>query len=85
MLDMLVHTVYLNIKAICALNPGQTPVDVSYFPVYALIKETQFRFPEHFLNYFAMFGGIHIAQCLLVTHGHFIEGSGLREISRHVH
>ena len=67
----------LNIKAICALNPGQTPVDVSYFLVYALIKKAQFRFPDHFFNYFAMFGGIHIVQCLLVTHGQF---SGLREI-----
>ena len=27
-----------------------------------------------------MFGGLHIEQCLLVTHGQFIEGSGLREI-----
>ena len=27
-----------------------------------------------------MFGGLHIEKCLLVTHGQFIEGSGLREI-----
>ena len=27
-----------------------------------------------------MFGGLHIERCLLVTHGQFIEGSGLREI-----
>ena len=79
-LDMQVHTMNLNIKAISALNPGQTPVDVSDCPVYALTKETQFRFPEHFSNYFAMFRGLHIEQCLLVTHGQFIEGSGLREI-----
>ena len=79
-LDMQVHTMNLNIKAISALNPGQTPVDVTDCPVYALTKETQFRFPEHFSNYFAMFRGLHIEQCLLVTHGQFIEGSGLREI-----
>ena len=78
-LDMQVHTVNLNIKAISALNPGQTPVDVSDCPVYALTKETRFRFPEHFSNYFAMFRGLHIEQCLF-THGQFIEGSGLREI-----
>ena len=64
----------LNIKAISALNPGQTPVDVSDCPVYALTNEVQFRFPEHFSNYSAMFGGLHI------EHGQFIEGSGLREI-----
>ena len=70
----------LNIKAISVLNPGQTPVDVSDCPVYAFTKEVQFRFPEHFSNYFAMFEGLHIEQCLLVTYGQFIEGSGLREI-----
>ena len=69
----------LNIKT-SALNSGQTPVDVSDCPVYALAKEAQFRFPEHFSNYFAMFGGLYMEQCLLVTHGQFIEGSGLTEI-----
>ena len=79
-LDMQVYTVNLNIKAINAINPGQTPADVSDCPVDALTKEAQFQFPEHFSKYFAMFGGLHIEQCLLVTHGQFIEGSGLREI-----
>ena len=79
-LDMQVHTMNLNIKAIIALNPSQTPVDVSDCPVYALIKEAQFQFPEQFSNYFTMFRGLHIEQCLLVTHGQFTEGSGLREI-----
>ena len=78
--DMQVHTMNLNIKSISALNPGQTPVDVSDCLVYALTKKAQFRFLEQFSNYFAMFGGLHIEKCLLVTHGQFIEGSGLREI-----
>ena len=78
--DMQVHTMNLNIKAIIALNPGQTPVDVSDCPVYALTKEAQFQFPEQFSNYFVILMGLHIEQCLLVTHGQFIEGSGLREI-----
>ena len=64
-LDMLVQTMNLNIKGISALNPGQTPVDVSDYPVYALKKEAPFRFPK---------------QCLLVIYGQFIEESGLREI-----
>ena len=79
-LDMQVHTMNLNIKAIIALRPVQTPVDLSDCPVYAFTKEAQFWFPEHFSNYFAMFWRLHIEQCLLVTHGHFTEGSGLREI-----
>ena len=70
----------LNIKTISALNPGQTPVDVSDCPVYALTKEALFRFPEHLSNYSAMFGGLHIEQCLLIIHGQFIKGSALREI-----
>ena len=77
---MQVHTMNLNIKAIRRLNPGQISVDVYDCSVYVLTKKAQFRFPEHFPNYFPMFGGLHIEQCLLVTHGQFIEGSGLREI-----
>ena len=68
-LDMQVHTVNLNIKTISALNPGQMPVVASHCPVYAVKKEAQFRFPEHFSNDFAMFGGLNIEQCLLATHG----------------
>ena len=75
-LNMQVHTVNLNIKAISALNPGQTSVDVSDCPVCALTKEAQFQFFEHLSNYFAMFWGLHIEYCLLVTHGQFTEESG---------
>ena len=77
---MQVHTINLNIKAISALNLVQTPVDVSDYLVYAVTKEAQFRFPEHFLNYFAMFAGLHIEQCFLVIHGQFIEVRGLCSI-----
>ena len=70
----------LNIKVISALNPSQTPVDISDCLAYALIKEARFQFAEYFSNYFAMFEGLHIEQCLLVTHRQFIEGSGLTEI-----
>ena len=77
---MQVHTMNLNIKAIRRLNPGQISVDVYDCSVYVLTKKAQFRFPAHFPNYFPMFGGLHIEQCLLVTHGQFTEGSGLREI-----
>lgn len=62
------------------LNPGQTPVDVSDQPVYALTKELQYRHPEEFSNYFALFGQLHIEQSLLTVHGLLIKGSGLVEI-----
>ena len=51
-LDMQIHTMKLNIKAISALNPGQTPVDASDCPVSALTKEAQFQLPEHFSELF---------------------------------
>ena len=42
------------------LDPGQTPVDVSDCPVFALTKEAHYRFADEFSNYFPMFGGLHI-------------------------
>ena len=62
------------------LNPGQTPVDVSDQPVYALTRQLQLRFPEIFSNYSPLFRQLHIEQCLLVIHGQMIKGSGLLEI-----
>ena len=79
-LDMQCHTMKLNKKAVNALNPGQTPVDTSDCPIYALTKEAIYRFPHKFSDYVAMFGGLHIEQCLLVVHGQLIENSGLKEI-----
>ena len=32
------------------------------------------------MNYFAMFDGLHIEQCLLIVHGQLIENSGLKDI-----
>ena len=79
-LGMQCHTMKLNIKAVNALNPGQAPVDTSDCPIYALTKEAIYRFPDKFPDYFAMFGGLHIEQCLLVVHGQLIDNSGLKEI-----
>ena len=79
-LDMQCHTMKLNMKVVNALNPGQTPVDTSDCPIFALTKEAIYRFPYQFKNYFAMFGGLHIEQCLLVVHGQLIANSGLKEV-----
>ena len=74
------HIMKENIKWTEILNPGQTPVDVSDQPVYALTKTLQFMYPDEFSNYFALFGQLHIEQALLVIHGILIKGSGLLEI-----
>ena len=77
---MQLHLIHLNMKWTETLNPGQTPVDVSDQPVYALTKELQLRFPEIFSNYFPLFGQLHIEQFLLVIHEQMVKGSGLLEI-----
>ena len=74
------HIMKQNIKWTAILNPGQTPVDVSDQPVYALTKMLQFLFPNEFGNYFALFGQLHIEQALLTVHDLLIKGSGLYEI-----
>ena len=61
-------------------SPGQTPVDVSDQPVYALTKKLQFRHPEMFSEYFPILGQLHIEQSLLVINRQLIEGSGLVQI-----
>ena len=78
--NMQAHLMQLNMKWTALLNPGQTPVDVSDQPVYALTKQLQFRHPGIFSQYFPIFGQLHIEQCLLVNHGQLIEGSGLVQI-----
>ena len=47
-LNMQFHCMKINQNTINAVNPGQTPVDVSDQPVYALTKEIQWRFPTEF-------------------------------------
>lgn len=74
------HVMKLNIKAVKALNPGQTPLDISDFPIFALTKEEIYCFADERPIYFALFGGLHIEQCLLIVHSQLIENSGLIEI-----
>ena len=74
------HTMRLNIKAVNALNPRQTPVDTSDCSIYALTKEAIYCFPDKFPGYCAMFGNIHSEQCLLVVHGQLVGGSGVKKI-----
>ena len=79
-LEMQNHVMTLNEKTVEALNPGQTAVDWSDCPVYALTKELQFRDPMSHFYYFAFMGGLHIEQTALVTFGQLIQGCGLLEI-----
>ena len=64
--NMQSHLMHLNMKWTNILNPNQTPVDVSDQPVYAHTKELILRFPEEFSKYFALFGQLHIEQCIYI-------------------
>ena len=61
------------------LNPGQTIVDMSDQPVYALSKRLQQTYPYKFGQgkYCPMFGGLHIEKLFFEIHGQFVAGSGL--------
>ena len=76
------HCMNITSKTISVINPNQTPVDTCDQPVYALTKQTQWRYPELFGNskYFSLFGGFHIEKALLIVHGEFIKGSGLDKL-----
>ena len=50
--DMQTHLMHLNMKWTRVLNSGQTAVDVSNQPVYALTKEPQLIHPEIFFSVF---------------------------------
>ena len=69
----------LNIKAVNVLNPRQTPVETSDFPVYALTKEAIYCFPDKFIGYSAIIGGLLIEQGLLEVRGYLVDDSSLKE------
>ena len=54
-------------SATTMLNPGQTVVDTSNQPAYALSKRLRKMYPHKFRQrkYFPMFGGLHIEKLLL--------------------
>ena len=64
------------------LNPGQICLDDSDQPVYKLLKELQWRFPNRFgpEKYFCLFGSLHLEKSILLLCGSLIEGSSLDEI-----
>lgn len=70
----------INIKTVEAVNSGQTPADTLECYVFVLTKEAICCFADQFSNYFAIFDGLHVEQCLSVVHGRLIENSGLKEI-----
>ena len=64
------------------LNPGQICLDDSDQPVYKLLKELQWRFPNRFgpEKYFCLFGSLHLEKSILLLCGSLLKVSGLDKI-----
>ena len=59
------------------LNPGQTPVIAADQPLYALLKQIQWEWPEYGEDKFViMSGGLHIEMAALKSLGTLLEDSG---------
>lgn len=60
------------------LNPGQTPVITADQPLYALAKQIQWHWPEHYGEdkFVIMFGGLHIEMTALKSIGTLLKDSG---------
>ena len=81
-LDTQYHCMEFVEKTAQLLNTGQICVDESYQPVYKLLKELQWRFPDRFglEKYFCLFWSLHLEKSTLLLCGSLIEGSGLDKI-----
>ena len=68
------HCIEIVESATTLINPGQTIVDKSGEPVYALPKKLQQMYPHKFgqRRYLPMFGRLHIEKILLEIHGQLL-------------
>lgn len=63
--------------AVAFLNPGQIPVIAADQPLYALLKQIQWQWPEYGEDSFViMFGGLHIEMAALKSLGTVLRNSG---------
>ncbi|KAE8742548.1 hypothetical protein FOCC_FOCC011900 [Frankliniella occidentalis] len=75
---MMKHTMDVVAKAVTKINEGQVPVLVGDQPLYALLKQIQYTFPDTHGEdkYFIMMGGLHIEMAALRVVGDWLDGSG---------
>ena len=77
---MVFHCLQLITNLTNHLNPVQNPVITADQPVYALLKQIQWRYPEKFSNACIMMGPLHIEMAFLNGIGKWLEGSGWIEM-----
>ena len=75
---MIRHSMNVVKDAVEILNPGQVPIVAVDQPLYAVVKQIQWNWPEtHGEDHFIiMFGGLHIEMTALKMLGDLLEGSG---------
>ena len=80
MLGVQYHCMVIETNTKTDVNSGQTPVNVFDQPIFAPIKQIQWRYQEKFGNYFSLFGSFHIEKSLLFLHGGSILDTGLLKL-----
>jgi len=60
------------------LNPGQVPIITADQPIYAIAKQIQWHWPQHYGEdkFVIMFGGLHIEMAALKSIGSLLKDSG---------
>jgi hypothetical protein len=75
---MMRHSLFVVNKIVSKVNPGQTPVLTADQPLFALLKQIQWHWPEKFGedHCVILMGGLHIEMAALRMLGHWLAGSG---------
>lgn len=73
--SMMNHSLKIAIKTTSFLNPGQPTVIACDEPLFAIVKELQWAYPELYENLVPMLGGLHIEMTILRCIGQWLEGS----------
>ena len=79
-MPMMTHGLAMICKAIEKLNEGQIPVVTCDQPLFALMKNIQWQFPEYSEDkVVVMLGGLHIEMCVWTLLGKLLQNSGWEE------
>lgn len=75
---MVMHSLDLIKKLVDITNPGQTPVVAVDQPLFAIVKNVQWKWPLLYgeAKFVVMFGGLHIELAALKTLGDLLKSSG---------
>ena len=75
---IIIHTMNISKNCIQRLNPGQTPVIAMDQPLFAVAKQIQWHWSEHYgeKHFVIMFGGLHIEMDFMKAIGSWLCDSG---------